>query len=74
MSDPPGDPLDLLLAAWAGEQRLDDQAAARMLAAIVAPAPPGLAISFWSELSSRVTAAIVLASAPTGRPGSVSAA
>jgi hypothetical protein len=74
MADPTD--LDRLLHRWADEQRLDAREAAAILHAILPSAPAEaptaatatLPATWWSDLSTQVSAAIVLA---TVRPATV---
>jgi hypothetical protein len=74
MADPTD--LDGLLRRWADEQRLDVREAEAVLHAILPPAPAAapaaasasLPATWWSDLSTQVSAAIVLA---TVRPVTV---
>jgi hypothetical protein len=74
MADPTD--LDRLLHRWADEQRLDAREAEAILHAILPPAPAEaptattatLPATWWSDLSTQVSAAIVLA---TVRPATV---
>jgi streptomycin 6-kinase len=62
MTTPAPNDLDELLAAWAHARRLSDAEAERILKAIV-PAAPGLSASWWSEFNSRMSAAVMRATA-----------
>jgi hypothetical protein len=80
MSQRRDDRLDELLAAWASPQRLTPDEAGAVLRAVVAePRPTSLPVTWWSDLSERVTAAVVLAAArpvapPAGAPATGAAA
>ena len=73
MSDRADDRLDLLLGAWAAQQRLDQRQADDILHAITGQPRDSLTATWWTELSTRITAAVVLAAcAPStllGGPG-----
>jgi hypothetical protein len=62
---PPATPdhLDTLLAAWARDQRLADADAVRIRQAITGEPPAFAAATWWSEFNSRISTAIVRATA-----------
>jgi hypothetical protein len=62
MTSPARQDLDQLLAAWADVRRLPDADAERIRQAIV-PAVPALEASWWWEFNSRLSTAIMRATA-----------
>jgi hypothetical protein len=68
--DEPLDPgLDRLLASWARQQRIDQRQADEILHAIAGQPTDSLPVTWWSDLSAQVAAAVVMA---TQRPAAVS--
>ena len=62
MTSPDRPDLDQLLTAWAAARRLPDAEAERIRQTIV-PAVPALSATWWSEFNSKMSAAIVRATA-----------
>ena len=67
------DRLDHLLDAWGQQQRLPPSEADGILRSILQEPRASLPVTWWSDLSAQVTAAVVLANSrpgfPSGQPG-----
>jgi hypothetical protein len=62
MTDPAGNDLDRLLAAWADARRLPDADAERIRQAILPEVPP-LSATWWSEFNDKLSAVVMRATA-----------
>jgi hypothetical protein len=69
MDEPFDARLDRLLASWAEQQRLDQRQADVILHAIAGRTTEPLPVTWWSDLSAQIAAAVVMA---TQRPAAVS--
>jgi hypothetical protein len=68
VTDSTDDDLDSLLGVWARQQRLDQRQADDILRAITGQPHPTLPVTWWTDLSTQLTAAVVLATSHPSAP------